>query len=47
MRDVAGALHSGPDGVMKAMTEAFDKLYGGETKLNDDPQPAGERGGGI
>jgi hypothetical protein len=36
MRDVAGALQSGPDGVMKAMTEAFDKLYGGETKLNDE-----------
>ncbi|KAG1664519.1 hypothetical protein FOA52_007783 [Chlamydomonas sp. UWO 241] len=36
MRDVSGALHSGPDGVLKAMTESFDKLYGGETKLNDE-----------
>ncbi|KAG1657971.1 hypothetical protein FOA52_008031 [Chlamydomonas sp. UWO 241] len=35
MRDVSGALHSGPDGVLKAMTESFDKLYGGETKLSD------------
>ncbi|KAG1668600.1 hypothetical protein FOA52_001469 [Chlamydomonas sp. UWO 241] len=36
MRDVSGALHSGPDGVLKAMTESFDKLYGGETKLSDE-----------
>ncbi|KAG1675643.1 hypothetical protein FOA52_002352 [Chlamydomonas sp. UWO 241] len=36
MRDVSGALHSGPDGVLKAMTESFDKLYGRETKLSDD-----------
>ncbi|KAG1677211.1 hypothetical protein FOA52_013409 [Chlamydomonas sp. UWO 241] len=25
-----------PDGVLKAMTESFDKLYGGETKLSDE-----------
>ncbi|KAG1661136.1 hypothetical protein FOA52_011867 [Chlamydomonas sp. UWO 241] len=24
------------DGVLKAMTESFDKLYGGETKLSDE-----------
>ncbi|KAG1660085.1 hypothetical protein FOA52_011151 [Chlamydomonas sp. UWO 241] len=36
MRDVSGALHSGPDGLLKAMTESFDKLYGGETKLSDE-----------
>ncbi|KAG1660242.1 hypothetical protein FOA52_007639 [Chlamydomonas sp. UWO 241] len=36
MRDVSGALHSGPDGVLKAMTESFQKLYGGETKLSDE-----------
>ncbi|KAG1676127.1 hypothetical protein FOA52_004967 [Chlamydomonas sp. UWO 241] len=36
MRDVSGALHSGPDGVLKAMTESFDKLYGRETKLRDE-----------
>ncbi|KAG1680156.1 hypothetical protein FOA52_000269 [Chlamydomonas sp. UWO 241] len=36
MRDVSGALHSGPDGALKAMTESFDKLYGGETKLSDE-----------
>ncbi|KAG1653710.1 hypothetical protein FOA52_004270 [Chlamydomonas sp. UWO 241] len=36
MRDGSGALHSGPDGVLKAMTESFDKLYGGETKLSDE-----------
>ncbi|KAG1679001.1 hypothetical protein FOA52_013065 [Chlamydomonas sp. UWO 241] len=36
MRDVSGALHSGPDGVLKAMTESCDKLYGGETKLSDE-----------
>ncbi|KAG1663016.1 hypothetical protein FOA52_016031 [Chlamydomonas sp. UWO 241] len=36
MRDVSGALHSGPDGVLKAMTESFDKLYGGETKLSNE-----------
>ncbi|KAG1669379.1 hypothetical protein FOA52_004030 [Chlamydomonas sp. UWO 241] len=36
MRDVSGALHSSPDGVLKAMTESFDKLYGGETKLSDE-----------
>ncbi|KAG1662265.1 hypothetical protein FOA52_002154, partial [Chlamydomonas sp. UWO 241] len=36
MRDVSGALHSGPDGVLKAMTESFNKLYGGETKLSDE-----------
>ncbi|KAG1669256.1 hypothetical protein FOA52_003293 [Chlamydomonas sp. UWO 241] len=36
MRDVSGALHSGPDGVLKVMTESFDKLYGGETKLSDE-----------
>ncbi|KAG1672561.1 hypothetical protein FOA52_010662 [Chlamydomonas sp. UWO 241] len=36
MRDVSGALHSGPDRVLKAMTESFDKLYGGETKLSDE-----------
>ncbi|KAG1665103.1 hypothetical protein FOA52_007794 [Chlamydomonas sp. UWO 241] len=36
MRDASGALHSGPDGVLKAMKESFDKLYGGETKLSDE-----------
>ncbi|KAG1678208.1 hypothetical protein FOA52_016145 [Chlamydomonas sp. UWO 241] len=36
MRAVSGALHSGPDGVLKAMTESFGKLYGGETKLSDE-----------
>jgi hypothetical protein len=36
MRDVSGSLHSGPDGVLKAMTESFDKLYGGETKISDE-----------
>ncbi|KAG1674142.1 hypothetical protein FOA52_015773 [Chlamydomonas sp. UWO 241] len=36
MRDVSGALYSGPDAVLKAMTESFDKLYGGETKLSDE-----------
>ncbi|KAG1667066.1 hypothetical protein FOA52_000429 [Chlamydomonas sp. UWO 241] len=36
MRDVSGALHNGPDGVLKAMTESFGKLYGGETKLSDE-----------
>ncbi|KAG1655505.1 hypothetical protein FOA52_008524 [Chlamydomonas sp. UWO 241] len=29
-------LASSPDGVLKAMTESFDKLYGGETKLSDE-----------
>ncbi|KAG1681193.1 hypothetical protein FOA52_015636 [Chlamydomonas sp. UWO 241] len=36
MRDVSGALHNGPDGVLKAMTESFDKLCGEETKLSDE-----------
>jgi hypothetical protein len=36
MRDVSGSLHCGPDGVLKAMTESFDKLYGGQTKLSDE-----------
>ncbi|KAG1669314.1 hypothetical protein FOA52_014876 [Chlamydomonas sp. UWO 241] len=36
MQDVSGALHSVPDGVLKAMTDSFDKLYGGETKLSDE-----------